>query len=242
MLLKTSYDFRYTVGCAYATTCKWIEFCIGEDWNCGPLLYSTVSNIFHQYFHLPFCGMYTLVDMLQCRGRAALRVKAEKRMLLLRGRVDDPSYNLLPVPFLSPYPTHQLTKHWRIGTAGHAASGSLFVESYINKNKTATKTKNADIAPGKKELILAPEATSKQLMPSNLQLKGWWQETRIHQPTNFLDTLVFHELGPLTNRPAFQLVFNRLSGLLLICWQVHALQQGPHSVPILGRARVVHRS
>ena len=25
-----------------------------------------------------FCGMYTLVDMLQCRGRAALRVKAEK--------------------------------------------------------------------------------------------------------------------------------------------------------------------
>ena len=79
-------------------------------------------------------------------------------------------------------------------------------------------------------------------MPSNLQLKGWWQETRIHQPTNFLDTLVFHELGPLTNRPAFQLVFNRLSGLLLICWQVHALQQGPHSVPILGRAHVVHRS
>ena len=53
---------------------------------------------------------------------------------------------------------------------------------------------------------------------------------------------MFHELGPLTNRPAFQLVFNRLSGLLLICWQVHALQQGPHSVPILGRAHVVHRS
>ena len=78
MLLKTSYDFRYTVGCAYATTCKWIEFCIGEDWNCGPLLYSAVSNIFHQYLHLPFCGMYTLVDMLQCRGRAALRVKAGK--------------------------------------------------------------------------------------------------------------------------------------------------------------------
>ena len=77
MLLKTPYDFRYTVGCAYATTCKWIEFCIGEDWNCGPLLYSAVSNIFHQYFHLPFCGMYTIVDMLQCRGRAALRVKAE---------------------------------------------------------------------------------------------------------------------------------------------------------------------
>ena len=78
MRLKTSYDFRYTVGCAYATTCKWIEFCIGEDWNCGPLLYSTVSNIFHHYFHLPFCGMYMLVDMLQCSGRAALRVKAEK--------------------------------------------------------------------------------------------------------------------------------------------------------------------
>ena len=118
------------------------------------------------------------------------------------------------------------------------ALSSLRIKQEQNRNKN----KNADIAPGKKELILAPEATSKQLMPSNLQLKGWWQETRIHQPTNFLDTLVFHELGPLTNRPAFQLVFNRLSGLLLICWQVHALQQGPHSVPILGRAHVVHRS
>ena len=54
--------------------------------------------------------------------------------------------------------------------------------------------------------------------------------------------LGFYRLGPLTKGPAFQLVMNCLSGLPLIGRRVHALQQGPHCVPILGSVHAIHMS